>query len=50
MAFSTNHFVVAFENTSLNIYGSNLQLIKEVKNFTERKITVLKIVETPPEF
>lgn len=50
VSLSTKHLAVAFENGTLGIYTANLQLIKEIKGFSEKKITVLKIVETPPDF
>lgn len=47
---SNNYFVTAHENRSLGIYTSAFQPVKEIKNFTEKKITVMRIVDTPVEF
>jgi hypothetical protein len=50
VSLGSKHLAVAFENGALGIYTAGLQPIKEIKGFSEKRITVLKIVETPPEF
>lgn len=46
-----NHFfVTAHENRSLGIYTNTFQPVKEIKHFSEKKLTLLRIVDTPAEF
>ena len=48
--YGPNFFVIAYDDLRLDIYTIGLKLIKTLKNFTEKKITFLKILGTPSTY
>lgn len=48
--FGPNYFLIAYDDLRLDVYTIGMKLVKTIKNFTERKITFLKIITTPPNY
>ena len=49
-AYGPDYLVVAFENCSLIVYNMDLKVIKEFKNFTKKKLIMIKILRVPRSF
>ena len=48
--YGPNFFVIAYDDLRLDVYTLGMKLIKTLKNFTERKITYLKLITTHPNY
>lgn len=48
--FGPNYFLIAYDDLRLDVYTTGMKLVKTLKNFSERKITFLKIITTPPNY
>ena len=48
--YGPNFFVIAYDDLRLDVYTLGMKLIKTLKNFTERKITYLKLITTPSNY
>lgn len=46
-AYGSQYLVVGFENCSLTIYTNDLKPYKELKNFTKKKLTMIRILRVP---
>ena len=46
-AFGPHYLIIAFTDLRVEVYSLQLKLIKSLKKFSMRKITFLKILNTP---
>lgn len=49
-AYGPNFLIAATEDCTLSIFGMDLKPIKQFKEFTSSKMTLLRILRTPKEF
>ncbi len=48
--YGPGYFIVAYEDLRIDVYNMQLKLIKSLKNFTQKKITFLKILSVPTNY
>lgn len=46
-AYGATHILIAYEDLRLEVYNPQLRLIKVLKNFSNKKIMFLKILNVP---
>jgi hypothetical protein len=49
-SYGPNYLIIAYNDKRLEIYSMQLELIKEIRNFSEKKISFLKILTVPKTY
>lgn len=49
-AYGPDFLAIGFDNCSMTIYSMDLKPIKEFKNFSKKKLTMIRLLRVPRSF